>query len=234
MIYIANWKMYLSFKQEVDLFNKILKEQDTFKNLVVCPSFISLKSLNDLKSQTMQDGELHLKIFLGAQNCADENFGALTGEVSPKSLREIGAQYCIVGHNERRAYFNENINRINKKTNLLIDLQINPIVCIGEPEQMSLNKFGEVIKEQLECLLNLEKVIIAYEPVWAIGSDIDISFREIGARINLIKSMINTKVIYGGNIKSSNIENLKLLPQLDGFLIGRSSTDFEELKKIVK
>lgn len=224
MIYIANWKMYLSFKQELDLFNKIAKENAMLKNLVVCPSFISLKTINDLCPQ----------ICLGAQNCADENFGALTGEVSPKSLREIGVQYCIVGHNERRSYFNESINKINKKINLLIDLNIKPIVCIGEPEQISLSEFEEFIKNEIAGLSHMDQVIIAYEPVWAIGSDIEPSFKDIGNRISLIKSMINTKVIYGGNVKSSNIENFKLLPQLDGFLIGRSSTDFEELKKIVK
>jgi len=243
-LYVANWKMNLSFNQSLDFCttNKDSLQQLTHKdNIVICPSFDALAPIASLFKNN--------SITLGAQNCSDHAKGAYTGEISALSLAEIGATYCIVGHSERRLYYHETTENIIQKIYLLYAANMLPIICIGENHQDFLNKQTlSVLKEQLEPILSAisqqqhhnKHIIIAYEPIWSIGTGIIPEQEQLNTIFEWLLEVIHQKLsdytiqlLYGGSVNPQNIAQLKKVSFINGFLIGSASTNFEQFKNII-
>jgi triosephosphate isomerase len=240
--FIANWKMQLPLLQAIAWATdhaQNLADPSQSHTLIICPSFEALYPLQKKLNKT--------NISLGAQNCSAYTKGAYTGEVSAQSLAEVGCQFCIVGHSERRALFHENNHDIALKVEQLLLNKICPIVCIGETEQEKKNgQTVHIIKQQLDPVLTQIKkfkspfLLIAYEPIWAIGSGkipdastVKTVFGYISHMVKEIAPHAIHKLIYGGSISSSNVQQFTRIQQLNGLLIGSTSLDFQELKKIV-
>lgn len=236
--------MYLSYEQEISWLKSYAQEldkliRDSIHALVICPSAISLEQAVKLSSNA------HFNI--GAQDCSAYDHGAYTGQIAAQSLRQIGCTHCIIGHSETRELLNQTNEIIAKKLKRTIENHLIPIIAIGEPEHdykqgrrkaalfKQLYPIIEAIKK-----LNPPSLLIAYEPVWAIGTgnmakieDIKAAFEDIKDISQETQLAIPIKLLYGGSIKSNNTKELLSINQLDGFLIGSASTDFQELKKIV-
>lgn len=235
MIYIANWKIYLSYQQEIKWVKENLQELGKLARkedqVIICSSFVSLSNIKELLNNTT--------IGLGAQNCASNLSGAYTGEVSVISLKEIGCNYCIIGHSERRQYFCETDKDISLKIKLLFENNIIPILCVGETEEEhKKNQSKAAIESQLKNLDLPEdkEIIIAYEPIWSIGTGITPSNKYIEDICLHIKSLLKTKkhkIVYGGSVNQQTVVEIKKVASISGFLIGKASTDFQEFKKIV-
>lgn len=229
-IYAFNLKMNapnINFKSYVDLLEK---SKDT---VYACTPFVYL---NELKT--------HAKTLkYGAQNVSEFENGAHTGEVSSSMLKECGASVCIVGHSERRKNNLETGEQIALKINRLLENKILPIICIGENKQIKLSKAQKTILKQLnELNLNshkTEKIIIAYEPVWAIGTGKVPTKDYIENMCGFIKNYIKqnnlkAKVLYGGSYGEKNCEELNKTKNVDGFLIGGASLKEQSIKTILK
>jgi len=221
---IANWKCNPKTKKEaINLFNKV-KSASRRNKTVICPPLIYLSLFN--------------YAFLGAQNCHWQNSGAYTGEVSPTMLKSLGVVYVIIGHSERRNYFKETDEMINKKLKAALNAGLMPILCIGEKKGEDANL---VVENQLSGDLNgisekdRDKIIIAYEPVWAIStSDGEICYAEYAKKmLDFIKQRFNGKIIYGGSVDSKIIKNY-LEVGYQGALVGGASLKADEFIKIVK
>lgn len=242
---IGNWKMYFTFKQALNWLRSAKSELDQVcqksgNSLILCPSFESLYSINlELKDSQIE---------LGAQDCSNYLQGAYTGQISARSLSEIGCSYCIVGHSERRAYQREQNEEIAQKVKLLLESTISPILCIGESKQeYEAGKTEEILKNQLkpitESLPSQSSKIpfyIAYEPIWAIGTGVTPENSYLEKIFTLIKTITkqwpnkdSIHLLYGGSVNAQTCESLKNISTIEGFLIGKASTDFQELKKIV-
>lgn len=217
---VGNIKMNMKFGElanYLEQFKNIKK-----KNVVICPSYIYIPYF------------LNYDFSVGSQNvCAYED-GGYTGEVSAIQLASIGVKYTIIGHSERRIKLNESNEEINKKIKNSLDSKLKVILCIGETlEEFKLLKKDLVLKRQIrDALFNIEdlsNVIIAYEPVWSIGTNKIPNLEELKYTILYIKELVrsmyknNVKVIYGGSINEKNIDKLKEIKELDGFLIGSVS-----------
>lgn len=207
-------------------------------NIVLCPSFVALAPMVDILKNA--------PVAIGAQNCSEYQSGPHTGEVSAQSLAEAGATYCFVGHSERRRYFGETTDIIIKKIDMLHVNNIMPIICIGESQkhfenQATFTVLSEQIKPIIESAQYKNKpFLIAYEPVWSIGSGVipeNSYLEEVFAWLTkLIQShapQCKTQLFYGGSVTAKNIHQLKKIKNVDGFLIGGASTDFQELKRII-
>ncbi|MGB8367351.1 MAG: triose-phosphate isomerase [Candidatus Babeliales bacterium] len=237
-IFVANWKMMMSRTKALTFCNDnraAFAELSQSSQLVICPSFPMLASLVKIFEKT--------KIAIGAQNCSQYKEGAYTGDVSSKMLAEIGCRYCIVGHSERRYYFGETNKEIAEKIKQLFACNIQPIVCVGETKQEYENKKTlQVLAQQLDpiCqIMNRENpIIIAYEPVWSIGTGIipdqyylSTIFSWLFDYMQQIPS--HTLFLYGGSVNANNVALIKKIPHVSGFLIGSASTDFQKFEKIV-
>lgn len=224
---VANWKMYLSPKDSAELF-KIAAHKN---GVVICPSFIVLNQLSILAKKS--------GVGLGAQDCFWENRGAYTGEVSPLDLKDLGCQYVIVGHSERRGYFKETDAIVGKKVQASLSAGLIPILCVGENESERKNgKAGTRVVEQLEkALVELGKlktgqgIIIAYEPIWAIGTGKACDPKAAVETHKLIKDKVdkligvkNIRVLYGGSVDDKNIASYLKNSEIDGALVGGAST----------
>ncbi len=225
---IANLKTYMT-AIDISQYLKQLKEVNN-DNLIICPSNLYIPYfLKDFK--------------VGAQNVLDQDLGANTGEVVAKQLNSLGIKYSIVGHSERRAYFKETNELINRKINACLKERITPILCIGETYAQYKNKETKyVLKKQIkEALKNINgEVIIAYEPIWAIGTGVvpttDI-INEVTLYIKeIVKNTYNKDVLvlYGGSVNDKNINELNTINIVDGYLIGKASTDALTLKNILE
>ncbi|MDP2864514.1 MAG: triose-phosphate isomerase [bacterium] len=243
---VANWKCNPTTLEETKaLFNSVGKGIKKIKNVevVICPPFVYL---SNLKSKI-----LNLK--LGAQDCFWEQKGAYTGEVSPKMLKDIGCQYVILGHSERRIYLGETDEMINKKIKLVLKAKLNPVLCIGETEEeRNQGRTQEVLKNQLisaflgisKSIIQNSKFSIAYEPIWAIGTrkacevneaqTMSLFIRKIIAQ--LYGSLVSKKVqiLYGGSINSKNALSYIKEARMQGLLVGGASLDHQEFIKLVK
>lgn len=236
--------MNLSLSLAQDLAFK-LKNKLQGKNSVdiaVCPPYVYLFTLvNILKDSNIK---------IGAQNMFYKEEGAFTGEVSPKMLNDLQIKLVIIGHSERRQYFNEKDNDINLKIKCAIKNGITPIFCVGEDlNQREKGKAFEWVKNQvLEGLKGLnkddiEKIIIAYEPIWAIGTGKICSGEDANKIIKMVRDTIKeissdsiskkVRILYGGSIKSDNFDEHVKYPDIDGGLVGGSSLNFEEFSKII-
>ena len=238
-IVAGNWKMNKTPKEGKTFIEKMISDLDSFidTNVIICPSFTGLTSLS--KSS---------KYNLGAQNCYFEDSGAYTGEISAEMLIDCGVKYVILGHSERRSIFNEDDISIGKKVKKVLDVGVTPILCIGETlEQLNDGLAKETVSMQLNeglsRLSSLENIVIAYEPVWAIGTGLTASVDKV-AEIHLFiretLSAIFSKeesdlipVLYGGSVNSDNAEELIAVDNVNGFLIGGASLDVEKFVNII-
>lgn len=222
---VANWKM----NGDVKFAENFLKTIDSIKTknkVVVCPPFPLLCKFEKFS------------YYLGAQNCSDKKSGAFTGEVSPLLLKQLKCKYVIIGHSERRCIFKESDETIFEKYKTLIELGITPIICVGEREEER-SKWIEVLSTQLAKIKDredLSKSIIAYEPVWSIGSGKIPTAEEIHEVLSFIKEITHVKcpTLYGGSVNIKNFENILKIPSVDGVLIGGASLKIEEFSKMIR
>lgn len=207
MLVVLNNKCNFNLDEYLDYQNK-LKNLNFKNDMVLCPSSIYLSNF-----------ELE-NVFLGSQNVSPFNDGAYTGEVSARQLKSLNVKYCLVGHSERRVYFKENNEILKNKIEQLLENEIIPIYCVGELEKNSDNNELDNELKILEEIHNNEKIIIAYEPLWAIGTGIQPNIIELEKIIRLIKEKFpNNKVLYGGSVNEDSIVNLKS-KLIDGYLLG--------------
>ena len=207
MLVVLNNKCNFNLDEYLDYQNK-LKNLNFKNDIVLCPSSIYLSNF-----------ELE-NVFLGSQNVSPFNDGAYTGEVSARQLKSLNVKYCLVGHSERRVYFKENNEIMKNKIEQLLENEIIPIYCVGELEKKSDNNELDEELKILEEIRNNEKIIIAYEPLWAIGTGIQPNINELEKIIKLIKEKFpNNKVLYGGSVNEDSIVNLKS-KLIDGYLLG--------------
>ena len=236
MYFIANWKMFGGINS-LNSLNKVIKFSISFKKkkfikIVYCPP----NTLINLLSEKVRNS----KIFVGAQNCHEkENFGPFTGSVNAKMLKSIGAKYVIIGHSEVRQ-IGESNKLINQKIQSAIKSGLKVIFCIGETLQEKKRKstkkvLTKQIKLGLDKIRNKKSILIAYEPVWAIGSGLIPKPLELFKTINFIKKKLkNNKVLYGGSVNSKNIHQLNSISNIDGYLIGGASQNSEKFIDIIK
>lgn len=224
MIVALNNKSNLN-KQEFSKYIEDLNTINTNHILILCPNYLNISNVSSTK------------ILLGSQNVSMNSDGAYTGEISAKQLKSYGVDYSIVGHSERRKYQNETDDEIYEKIIMLLQERITPILCIGETkEERDNNKVEEVISNQLNKLLKIndvyrDKIIIAYEPVFSIGTGITPTNKEIEDTILYIKKLLpNNKVLYGGSANEENIDTLKQISTIDGYLLGGLSLKVDKLK----
>lgn len=225
-LFIANWKMVVSGLDEAKRLAKHIHSNKDF-HAVVCPSFVHINSIEG-------------KFDLGAQNCSSHESGAYTGEVSAKSLADLKVKYVIIGHSERRQYHHETDGTLCPKVTACHRHKMNAVVCIGEPEDIYEQERTQLyLQTQIEEIglskMDHKNTIIAYEPLWAIGTGRTPSVEEVDNTIKFIKKLTpQHKVLYGGSVNSSNIMDFYKLKSVDGFLVGGASAKEEELKKIFK
>lgn len=246
-IVAGNWKMNTSFQEAESLIASI-KEMTADLNLhqskvVVCPPFPYLEMATDLANAN--------DLGVGAQNVSEHEFGAYTGEVSAAMLESMEVGFCIVGHSERRKYFKESDETIAKKTELLLKHDIVPIFCCGESlEEREAGRQNAVVENQIKnALFHLEpgdfdEVIIAYEPVWAIGTGKTATPDQAQEMHAFIRSLIEEKfgkdiatdktILYGGSCNPKNAKSLFKQEDIDGGLIGGASLDEEDFIKVIK
>ena len=245
----GNWKMNLNHLEAIAVAQKLVysiddKDYDAV-DLAIIPPFTDIRSI-----QTMVDGD-RLRLQYGAQDLSPEASGAFTGDVSGSMLAKLGCSFVIVGHSERRAIHNEDDLLINRKIKAALAHELTPIFCVGEelPVRESGAHVSHVIRQiraGLEGFTKpeLKKIVIAYEPVWAIGTgktatpedaqEVCAAIREEIEQIGSSEIAANMRILYGGSVKSSNISEIMKQVDVDGALIGGASLDPEELAKIVK
>ncbi|MDD5570993.1 MAG: triose-phosphate isomerase [Bacteroidales bacterium] len=246
-IVAGNWKMNNTFEEGVKLTNEIieLSKNKTDKNvgIILCPPFFFLQKCVELIKNNSQ-------ISVGAQNCHSEIKGAFTGEVSATMLKSVGVKYVIIGHSERRSYFKEDNIFLSKKVKQVLATGLFPIYCCGEtlPERES-GKLFDIIKTQIEGgLFDLSKedflkTIIAYEPVWAIGTGVTATSEQAQEMHEFIRKLIiqkygsdvagETTILYGGSCNSKNAKELFANKDVDGGLIGGASLKSQDFIDIV-
>jgi len=230
--FIANWKLNGSY-EFMDKFISVLNiEKSTKKCVVICAPNIYLDYLKTKRKD----------FFVGAQDCSSFEKGAFTGEISAKMIKEVGANFCIVGHSERRQYFDESNKIIKQKAVRLIENKVIPVICIGETlEEKNNNKTQTVLKNQIEESVpessNQFNTIIAYEPIWAIGTGLTPTIDQI-VNVhtyikNLSKKLFKFNVVYGGSVNSKNSKQISNLDIVNGTLIGGASLNIKEFNQII-
>jgi len=243
-IVAGNWKMNKTVAEAIDLATAIKRDLAGCKDvdIVLCPPFTALKAVSDVITGTHID--------LGSQNMHWEKSGAYTGEVSAEMLREVYCHYVILGHSERRAYFGETDQIVNRKTKAALEGNLTPIVCVGETlQEREGGKTNDVVGTQIRGSLaglsprQLVDSVIAYEPVWAIGTGKTASpeqAQEVHAFIRSVLSEMadqavaqSVRIQYGGSVKPSNAKELFSLPDIDGGLIGGAALEARSFIDIV-
>ncbi|HQJ74525.1 MAG TPA: triose-phosphate isomerase [Bacteroidota bacterium] len=228
----GNWKMYKDVNESIEFVKELVLKQNNIPDnvdVIICTPFTSLYAV----SQIVKDS----KIMLGAQNMFYEDLGAYTGEISPLMLKSTGCKYVILGHSERRTYFGETDDIVNKKVKKAIEKDLTPIMCIGETlQERESGITNQIVEKQVRGGLNglspeeISKIIIAYEPVWAIGTgktatpaqaqDVHKFIRDLISKISNDKVASNLIIQYGGSMKPENAKELLSQPDIDGGLIG--------------
>ena len=243
-LFIAgNWKMNKNVKESVSLakslINRLKDVQD--KDVVVCPAFTALSQVyEEVKDSNVK---------VGAQNMSFEDEGAYTGEISPRMLKDF-CEYVILGHSERRQYFGEDDEIVNKKVKKALEHGLKPILCIGETlEERDGDKTFDIIESQLKKSLknmdknDMKKIIIAYEPVWAIGTgktatpeqaeEVHVFIRKVIKKSYGDEIASELRILYGGSVKPDNVKTLMEKEDIDGALVGGASLDAESFSGIV-
>jgi len=228
----GNWKMYKDVNESIEFVKELVLKQNSIPDnvdVIICTPFTSLYAV----SQIVKDS----KVMLGAQNMFYEDQGAYTGEISPLMLKSTGCKYVILGHSERRTYFGETDDIVNKKVKKAIEKDLTPIMCIGETlQERESGITNQIVEKQVRGGLNglspeeISKVIIAYEPVWAIGTgktatpsqaqDVHKFIRDLISKISNDKVASSLIIQYGGSMKPENAKELLSQPDIDGGLIG--------------
>lgn len=245
LIIAGNWKMNKNISESIELANSLKRSLADIVEIeiVLCPPFTSLSDVKEVVMDT--------NIRLGAQDVYWESQGAFTGEVSATMLKNVGCAYCIVGHSERRQFFGETNQTVNKKAKALLREGIKPIVCVGEKlEERKANKTFDVIKDHVENSLagltedEMLKVVIAYEPVWAIGTGINATKEQAEEVHKYIRGLLakmydsdianQVRIQYGGSVKPENIKELITQPDVDGALVGGASLKADSFAGIIK
>lgn len=246
-IFIAgNWKMHLDLNDAVSLVNDLIRRDIDYEKVdaAVCPSFLYLHKISNL----VKDSELAT----GAQNVYFEEKGAFTGEISPLMLKSIGCEYVIIGHSERRHIFNETDDIINRKLLKSMEFGLIPILCVGETlNEREKGELFNVVEKQLTSDLEGVKIVhgdefvIAYEPVWAIGTGVTATPEQAQEMHDFIRNRILTKIydsglsgkiriLYGGSVKPDNSADILHRPDIDGALVGGASLKAESFFEIIK
>lgn len=241
----ANWKMYKNVEEAVRFVEDLqsqLSEMDD-REVVIAPPFTALYAVHSILKNPM--------ISLAGQNCHWEKQGAYTGEISPVMLKDTGCSFSIVGHSERRHYFKEDDEQINKKFRALLQTGITPILCVGEKlEQREAGKTFAVVGKQLHGGLSgledaeMADVVIAYEPVWAIGTgktatpgqaqEVHAFIREELSKISNKNIANGIRILYGGSVKPDNVDTLMSEPDIDGALVGGASLKVGSFLRIIQ
>lgn len=244
-IIAGNWKMHKTLSEAKSFIKEFAKNfpEQLNTEIIICSPFPYISSLiEDSKGTTFS---------IGAQNVHEEESGAFTGEVSPTMLKSIGATHAIIGHSERRMYFNETDKAVNKKIHATFKQGITPILCVGESlEQREQNEMKSHIKKQVqEALYGLSdnqvaKLIIAYEPIWAIGTGKTATseqaneacayIRSVVANVASIEASENLVIQYGGSVKSDNIKELLDQSDIDGALVGGASLEVDSFLELIR
>ena len=241
----GNWKMYKTpdeaAKTARQLVERVADVSDV--DIMIAPTFTALAAV----LKVIQDSP----VGMSGQNLFWENEGAYTGEISAAMLKAAGCQYCIIGHSERRQYFGETDETVNKKIQAAIQAGLEPVFCVGETEkereaEQTLAVLDKQVKNGLEGLVldQLGMLIIAYEPVWAIGTGKTATDDQAQEAHRFIRSLVeknfgkslsdSVRILYGGSVKPDNIADLMSMPDIDGALVGGASLDAESFSKIVK
>ena len=245
----GNWKMNLNHLEAIAVAQKLVysladKDYDEV-DVAIIPPFTDIRSI-----QTMVDGD-RLRLQYGAQDLSPEAAGAFTGDISGSMLAKLGCTFVVIGHSERRAIHNEDDALINRKIRAALTHELTPIFCVGEdlPVRESGAHVSHVIRQVRTGLAGfhkpeLKKIVIAYEPVWAIGTgksatpedaqEVCAAIREEIEQIGSAEIAANMRILYGGSVKSSNIAEIMKQADVDGALIGGASLDPEELAKIAR
>lgn len=243
-IIIGNWKMKLGIPESKELASNLKKKNLTKVEVVICPSFVALTEVAKFFK--------HTDIALGAQDCFWESQGSFTGEVSASYLKEAGCDFVILGHSERRKYLAETDEMIHRKIGMALSAGLVPIVCVGETfeQRQDGSKDYTLIQQTTKALEGVQigpdqRVIIAYEPVWVIGTGQAIEPDEAAMSQQVIRQVLfdlftpsvvksNFSVIYGGSVDGSNAAKLIGLEENDGFLVGGASQNADDFQNIIK
>ncbi len=242
---VGNWKMNKTVTESIALIKELIDLVKDYQEteVVICPPFTSLWVAKELIQDT--------NIILGAQNVYFQNDGAYTGEVSARMLRNIGCNYVILGHSERREYFKESSLDVAKKVRQALDFGLNPIVCVGEKlEEREKGKARDIVNEEIEAIFpilklpDVVKIVFAYEPIWAIGTGKSATAQDANEMIQYIRLLLTTKyskeiadqvrILYGGSVNPQNIKSLMAESDIDGALVGGASLEALTFSKLVK
>lgn len=245
-IIAGNWKMNNTITEAVQLVTALKRElfDENQVEVVVCPTFTSLSAIAELIEGS--------QIVLGAQNIFWEAKGAYTGEIAPNMLLDVGCTYVIIGHSERRKYFGETDESVNKKIKAALANGLHPIICVGETkEQREQGVTKDVIKTQISGALvdikseDILKSVIAYEPVWAIGTGLNATPEQAEEVHDYIRNTLlkekydetvanKIRIQYGGSVKPDNVKSLMAQPDIDGALVGGASLKVDSFTKLVR
>ncbi|UWG99328.1 triose-phosphate isomerase [Dehalobacter sp. DCM] len=239
----GNWKMYKTVQEARDFAAEILELVDnvTDVDVAICAPFTALPVLKDELEESI--------VHIGAQNMYFETQGAFTGEISPLMLKDLACTFVILGHSERREYFKEDDVLIAKKVKTALDHGLTPILCVGE--NLTLRESGQAaayVREQVEQDIHglspeeVKKIVVAYEPIWAIGTGRTASPQDAQDMCAAIRGTLTSlvgavssqvRILYGGSVKSGNIAELMSQPDIDGALVGGASLDVQEFAKMI-
>lgn len=241
-IIAGNWKMNKTPKETVELIEELKPlVKDAEIDVVVCPPYVCLSAAKEALESS--------NIALGAQNVDYHEKGAYTGEIAPDMLKELGVEYIIIGHSERRQYYNETDETVNLKVKKALEDGFTPIMCVGEVlEEREDGVTAEVVRKQTKLGLKdltpeqVKKVVIAYEPVWAIGTGKTATAKDADETIGIIREAVREvygdaadeiRIQYGGSMNPKNASELMAMEQIDGGLIGGASLKAEDFSKVV-
>lgn len=241
-IVAGNWKMNGSKESVSLLVNGLLKMEGSSAQVVVAPAFPYLSQVSEMLSGS--------HIVLAAQNASEQPKGAFTGEVSTSMLNDFGVKYVLAGHSERRSLYGESDAMVALKVKAILAEGLTPMLCIGETlEERESDKTLEVCERQLNAVIELvgidafENIVIAYEPVWAIGTGVSASAEQAQDVHESIRKYLSTfsvsvsqqsQILYGGSVKASSSQALFAMPDIDGALVGGASLDADEFIAIIK
>ena len=245
VIITGNWKMYKTIDESIELVNLLKRSVVDINDveIVVCPPFTSLSDVREAIMDT--------NIKLGAQDCYWDKEGAFTGEVSCPMLKSAGCEYVIIGHSERRQFFGETNGTVNKKAKAALKEGLKPIICVGEKiDERLAGRTFDVVKDHVVNSLSgltkddMAKIVIAYEPVWAIGTGV-VATKEQAEEVHkyirgLLKDMFDAdtagsvRIQYGGSVKPDNIRELIAEEDVDGALVGGASLKADSFTNIIK
>jgi len=240
----GNWKMFKTISEAVETSEQLVKllAGTSGKDVMIAPPFTALSYVSDIIKESC--------ISLGAQNLFWEKEGAYTGEISPAMLGSSGCKYVIIGHSERRQYFGDNDDTVNKKIRAALRFDLIPILCVGESEKeresdYTFSVLDKQLKKGLEdfSLDDLRPIVIAYEPVWAIGTGKTATKEQAQEAHLFLRSLIekefgdrlsnSIRILYGGSVNPGNISELMAMPDIDGVLVGGASLNPDTFSKIV-